>query len=65
MTSTMKTVCNLCGLSACGMQVDVEDGHVTRVRADAGRPESRGALRAAGAIAPEVMSLRPPVWAYE
>jgi anaerobic selenocysteine-containing dehydrogenase len=44
MTTTVTTVCNLCGLSACGMQVDVEDGHVTRVRGDAGHPESRGGL---------------------
>ena len=28
---TVKTVCNLCGLSGCGMEITVKDGKVVKV----------------------------------
>jgi anaerobic selenocysteine-containing dehydrogenase len=42
--NTVKTVCNLCGLSGCGMEITVQDGKVVGVRGDKDHPESRGAL---------------------
>jgi anaerobic selenocysteine-containing dehydrogenase len=41
---TIKTVCNLCGLSGCGMEITVQDDKVVGVRGDKDHPESRGAL---------------------
>jgi anaerobic selenocysteine-containing dehydrogenase len=41
---TVKTVCNLCGLSGCGMEVTVKDGKVVKVEGDKDHPENRGAL---------------------
>lgn len=40
----VKTVCNLCGLCGCGMEVVVEDGKLVEVRGDKEHPENRGAL---------------------
>jgi anaerobic selenocysteine-containing dehydrogenase len=45
---TVKTVCNLCGLSGCGMEVTVKDGKVVEVRGDKDHPENRRALCAKG-----------------
>jgi len=39
-----KTVCNLCGLSGCGMEMTVKDGKVVKVEGDKDHPENRGAL---------------------
>ncbi|MFN2185224.1 MAG: hypothetical protein ACK2UU_14630, partial [Anaerolineae bacterium] len=41
---TVKTVCNLCGLGGCGMEVTVRDGKAVQVRGDKDHPENRGAL---------------------
>jgi anaerobic selenocysteine-containing dehydrogenase len=41
---TVKTVCNLCGLSGCGMEMTVQDGKVVQVEGDKDHPENRGAL---------------------
>jgi anaerobic selenocysteine-containing dehydrogenase len=41
---TVKTVCNLCGLSGCGMKITVQDGKVVQVKGDKDHPENRGAL---------------------
>jgi anaerobic selenocysteine-containing dehydrogenase len=41
---TIKTVCNLCGLSGCGMKIAVQDGKVVQVKGDQDHPENRGAL---------------------
>jgi anaerobic selenocysteine-containing dehydrogenase len=40
----VKTVCNLCGLSGCGMETTVQDGKVVQVKGDKDHPENRGAL---------------------
>jgi len=45
---TVKTVCNLCGLSGCGMEITVKDGKVVKVEGDKDHPENRGALCAKG-----------------
>jgi anaerobic selenocysteine-containing dehydrogenase len=45
---TIKTVCNLCGLSGCGMEIVVKDGKVVKVDGDKDHPENRGALCAKG-----------------
>ena len=42
--NVVKTVCNLCGLCGCGMEVVVEDGRVVEIRGDKDHPENRGAL---------------------
>lgn len=44
MRTTVKTVCNLCGLCGCGMEATVEDGKVVAVRGDREHPENRGSL---------------------
>lgn len=43
-SETVKTVCNLCGRTGCGMEVVVENGVVVDVRGDKDHPESKGAL---------------------
>jgi formate dehydrogenase (coenzyme F420) alpha subunit len=53
--STIKTVCNLCGLSACGMQLDIESGAIVAVRGDASDLETRGALCAKGRALREIV----------
>src|SRR5215470_3568930 len=55
MITSVKTVCNLCGLSACGMQVDVEDGRIVKIRGDDAHPESRGALCPKGHAVKEIV----------
>jgi anaerobic selenocysteine-containing dehydrogenase len=40
----VKTVCNLCGLSGCGMEITLQDGKAVDVRGDKDHPESRGVL---------------------
>ena len=40
----VKTVCNLYGLSGCGMELRIQDGKVVEVRGDKEHPENRGAL---------------------
>ena len=42
--NTVKTVCNLCGLSGCGLKIMVQDGKVVQVKGDKDHPESRGVL---------------------
>jgi anaerobic selenocysteine-containing dehydrogenase len=42
--NVVKTVCNLCGLCGCGMEVVVEDGRVVEVRGDKEHPENVGVL---------------------
>jgi len=50
----IKTVCNLCGLCGCGLEVTVRDGgdamppRVVKVEGDRTHPENRGALCAKG-----------------
>jgi anaerobic selenocysteine-containing dehydrogenase len=40
----VKTVCNLCGLSGCGMEITIQDGKAVGVKGDKEHPESRGVL---------------------
>jgi anaerobic selenocysteine-containing dehydrogenase len=51
----VKTVCNLCGLSGCGMEVTVVDGRAVAVRGDKEHPENRGALCAKGRAAMDIL----------
>ena len=41
---TVKTVCNLCGLSGCGMEITVKDGKVVKVEGDEDHPWNQGKL---------------------
>lgn len=54
-TKIIKTVCCLCGLSGCGMDVTVEDGKVVKVQGDKDHPESKGALCIKGLAAMEIL----------
>ncbi len=54
-TKIIKTVCCLCGLSGCGMDVTVEDGKVVKVSGDKDHPESKGALCIKGLAAMEIL----------
>jgi anaerobic selenocysteine-containing dehydrogenase len=40
----IKTVCNLCGLSGCGMEITMLDGRITEIKGDKDHPESHGVL---------------------
>jgi anaerobic selenocysteine-containing dehydrogenase len=40
----VKTVCNLCGLSGCGIEITIQDGKAVEVKWDKDHPESRGIL---------------------
>jgi anaerobic selenocysteine-containing dehydrogenase len=40
----VKTVCNLCGLSGCGIEITIQDGKAVEVKGDKDHPESRGIL---------------------
>lgn len=51
----VKTVCNLCGQSCCGMEVVVKDGKIVEVRGDKEHPENRGALCAKGRAAKDLL----------
>jgi anaerobic selenocysteine-containing dehydrogenase len=51
----IKTVCNLCGLSGCGMEITVQDGKVVEVRGDKDHPESRGVLCPKGLAMKEIL----------
>ena len=52
---TVKTVCNLCGLSGCGMEITVQDGRIVEVKGDKTHPENRGALCAKGRAAMDIL----------
>jgi anaerobic selenocysteine-containing dehydrogenase len=52
---TVKTVCNLCGLSGCGMEITVRDGRVVEIKGDRKHPENRGALCAKGRAAIDIL----------
>ncbi|HMK47519.1 MAG TPA: molybdopterin-dependent oxidoreductase [Methanocella sp.] len=54
-TKTVKTVCTLCGLSGCGLEVVVKDGKVVKVQGDRGHPENKGALCVKGRAAIEIL----------
>jgi anaerobic selenocysteine-containing dehydrogenase len=40
----VKTVCNLCGRTGCGMEIFVENGLVVEVQGDKDHPDSKGIL---------------------
>ncbi len=42
--SKVRTVCNLCGLAGCGMEITIRDGVAVEARGDKDHPENRGAL---------------------
>lgn len=53
---TIKTMCPMnCHPTYCGMEVDVEDGHVVAVRGDKDNPDSRGFLCLRGNASKEVI----------
>jgi anaerobic selenocysteine-containing dehydrogenase len=51
MTRTAHTYCDLC-LSACGLEVDIDDGRIVAVRGDAAHPLSAGYLCTKGKHGP-------------
>lgn len=52
---TVKTVCNLCGLSGCAMEITFQDGRVVEIKGDKEDPENRGALCAKGRAAMDIL----------
>ena len=40
----VKTVCNLCGLSGCGMEITFQEDRIVEVKGDKDHPESHGVL---------------------
>jgi len=42
-TQVIKTVCCVCGLCGCGLEVTVQNGKVMKVDGDKAHPESKGA----------------------
>jgi anaerobic selenocysteine-containing dehydrogenase len=54
-TKVIKTVCCVCGLCGCGIEVTVEDGKVVKVEGDKSHPESKGALCVKGRAIPEIL----------
>ena len=55
MKKTSKTVCSLCGLAGCGMEVTVEDEKIVKVEGDKDHPDNRGALCVKGRAAMEIL----------
>lgn len=55
MKKTIKTVCSICGLAGCGMEVTVEDEKVVKVEGDKTHPENRGALCIKGHAAMDIL----------
>ena len=51
--TTHRTYCRIC-IAACGLEVDVEDGHAVAVRGDADHPLSAGYTCSKGRALPEI-----------
>jgi len=54
-TQVVKTVCCVCGLCGCGLEVTAQNGKVMKVDGDKAHPESKGALCPKGRAAMEIL----------
>jgi anaerobic selenocysteine-containing dehydrogenase len=55
MKKTINTVCSLCGLAGCGMEVTVENEKVVKVEGDKDHPDNKGALCIKGRAAMDIL----------